>query len=99
MGEVVGSFPWELATDSRLSPFAVTRNEVTVLLPAFTTNSSLPSLVMSIEPDVSTIGNPNGGSDLLPLPPVATDPSRASVPFVRRVYMITWFPDGSLVAV
>ena len=37
-----------------------------------TTNSSLPSGVMLVEPEESTIGNPNGGSDAAPLPPVAT---------------------------
>ena len=71
-----------------------------MLSPALTTNSSLPSGVMLVEPEESTIGNPNGGSDAAPLPPVATgDPVWVMVPSAWRVYMITALPDGSFVVV
>ena len=73
-------------------------NELTELSPALTTNSSLPSGVRLVDPEESTIGNPNGGSDAAPLPPVATgDPVWVMVPSAWRVYMITALPASGSV--
>ena len=67
---LIGSFPCEDTCETSFGPDPVILNELTLLSPAFTTNSSLPSGVRFTEPEESTIGNPNGAVLLIPFPPV-----------------------------
>ena len=96
---LIGRIPPEVATAARLRPFEVTVKEVTVLLPALTTNSSRPFALRLTEPWVSTIGNPNGGSAAIPLPPVLTVLVWVIMPFDLRENAITALPLGLLVIV
>ncbi len=61
-------------------PPDLTRNEVMLLLPSFTTNSSLWSALRMIESALSTTGNPNGCCDAVPLPPVLIVSNSLTVP-------------------
>src|SRR5580693_791898 len=88
---LIGSHPPELiGVPASCSPVLVTRNALMVpsarFGPALTTNSSRPSRVRLIEPAESTIGNPNGGWDAMPTPPVGKLARFVSVPFALRVY-------------
>src|SRR5579884_3212943 len=96
---LIGSFPCVEATDTRCTPELVTRNEVTLFDPALTTKISFPSGVVLIEPDESTIGKPNGGSEAMPLPPVETLPVCVSLPSAPRLYTHSLLPLGLFVAV
>src|ERR1700754_2359087 len=85
---LIGSVPPELTWLTNTGPADVVLNELTELSPELTTNSSLPSGVRLVDPDESTIGNPNGGCPVPaePLPPVATgDPVWVIVPSEWRV--------------
>ena len=97
---LIGRVPPELTLSTSTGPADVVLNELMVLFPALTTNNSLPSGVMLVDPEESTIGKPNGGSDAAPLPPVGTGaPVWVRVPSAWRVYAITALPDGLLVVV
>ena len=97
---LIGSFPCDETTDTRCRPELVTRNEVTLFDPALTTNSSFPFAVRLIEPDESTIGKPNGGWLVIPLPPVGTPRGLRQLAVGRAlVTPITALPLGLFVAV
>jgi len=73
LSRLTGRIPPEFSRLTSLGrPSPSILNELTVLSPAFTTKSNRPSGVRLIDPDVSMIGNPNGGSDAIPIPPVLT---------------------------
>ena len=96
---LIGSFPCDETWATSFGPDAVIWKELTLLSPAFTTNSSLPSDVRFTEPDESTIGKPNGAVPLIPFPPVDTTLRCVSVPLAARVNTITELPEGSLLVV
>src|SRR5437764_6089539 len=94
MVRLLGNLPCEDTTETLCSPVAVAWNEVIVLLPALTTNTSLPPAVLTTSSWVSRNGQPPGGVQpgcgwKPPAPPVGTDPARASLPLAKRLKIRT----------
>jgi hypothetical protein len=93
---LIGNSPPEGTRSASWSPCSVTRNELIVSSPALTTNRRFPPGVRSTEPELSTIGKPNGGVEEAPTPPVLTVAVWVSRPLWPRENTSTLFPAGLL---
>ncbi len=100
---LLGNLPPEGLTSAFCrSPPGLTRNEVIELLPALTTNSSLPSELSVTSPWVSRnghVGMQPGCSCWPPVPPVATALTNLTEPSAKRWKICTWLRLGLLVSV
>ena len=79
----IGRIPPEASVSTRLSPLPVTRNDVIVLSPSLTTNSTFPA--SAIELEESTIENVNGGCAARPGLPVCTVCVKLRLPSEARL--------------